>query len=391
MNDHTQADGWHALQERMRDRLSALEMRDQLRSLTPIDATPGILDLTTNDYLGLRDDAGFQQRCRSRAEHLPVGAGASRLLGGEHPVFAAVEKDFATFKNAPSALYFNSGYAANEAIFSALQQNDFCLFSDALNHASMIDGIRLSRWPKERFTIVPHLDLNALEKALSTSEAACNVIAIESVFSMDGDVAPLRAYAELAARYRGVLVVDEAHALGVFGERGSGCLEEAGLTHDQIITVNPCGKGMAASGAFICGPNWLRDYLINTARPFIFSTAPSPWVAAALQESIHTVETMKTERRALREKGDALRAELKKCGFDMGASASPIIPVMIGKNSAAMRAAEIISLRGFKIKAVRPPTVPENTARLRLSLRASMTTDDLNRLAACFAELRGIL
>ncbi len=391
MNDRTQAEGFHTLKERMKDHLSQLEARDQLRCLQPIDPTAKLIDFTTNDYLGLRDDETFQQRCRVSAENLPVGSGASRLLGGEHSVFGTVEKEFAAFKKAESALYFNSGYAANEAIFAALQQTDFHLFSDALNHASMIDGIRLSRWPKERFTIVPHLDLVTLEKELAASRAVCNVIAIESVFSMDGDVAPLRAYVDLARRYRGVLVIDEAHALGVFGERGSGCLEEEGLNHNAIITINPCGKGMAASGAFICGPHWLRNYLINTARPFIFSTAPSPWVAAALQESIRTIERMKAQRESLKEKGNALRTNLKRLGYDIGASASPIIPVIIGKNNDAMRAAEILSTKGFKIKAVRPPTVPENTARLRLSLRASMTNEALKQLTQCFAELRDIL
>lgn len=389
MNGRTQVGELSVLQERILTRLSQLEAQDQRRSLTPIHTTSGTLDFTTNDYLGLRDNATFQQRCRLRIDSLPVGSGASRLLGGEHPIFAGVENAFAAFKGAESALYFSSGYAANEAIFSALQQQDFHLFSDALNHASIIDGIRLSRWPKEHFTIVPHRDLNALEIALKNSIAPCNVIALESVFSMDGDVAPLKAYAELAAQYRGVLVIDEAHALGVFGERGSGCLEAEGLSHKSVITVNPCGKGMAASGAFICGPRWLRDYLINTARPFIFSTAPSPWIAAALLESIQTVEGMKSERTMLQERGDMLRSELKKLGYNIGVSASPIIPVIMGANHAALHAAKILSEHGFNIKAVRPPTVPENTARLRLSLTASMKTEDLQRLASTFATLRG--
>lgn len=391
MNERTQTEGFHALRERMTTRLSQLQAQDQFRTLSSHDTSTGSVDFTTNDYLGLRDNESFQQRCRARIGSLPAGSGASRLLGGEHPIFAVAEKAFAKFKQAESALYFNSGYAANEAIFSALHQQNFHLFSDALNHASMIDGIRLSRWPKERLTIVPHSDLHALESALKKSTAPCNVIAIESVFSMDGDVAPLPAYAELASKYRGILVVDEAHALGVYGERGSGCVEAAGLSHDHLVTVNPCGKAMAVSGAFVCGPSWLRNYLINTARPFIFSTAPSPWIAAALLESIETVVLMNTERLALQKKSDTLRSQLTKLGFNIGASASPIIPVILGANTAALSAAKMLTEQGFNVKAVRPPTVPENTARLRLSLTAAMTNDNLQRLVTAFATLRETL
>jgi len=241
----------HSLNNLVVEVLAGLTAQDRLRSLSP---TPSDLraDLTHNDYLHLRDDAELHAAALARAQELPFGAGASRLLGGEHPIFRTLERAFAAFKGAPDALYFPSGYAANEALLSTLSTlPGVAIFSDALNHASLIDGIRLGGLPKERRNVFPHLDLVALERALAHSDAAVNVIVVESLYSMDGDVAPLSALHALAAKHRGVLVVDEAHANFCLGAQGKGLVTD----RVDVITVDTCGKAMAAQGAFVCGPN----------------------------------------------------------------------------------------------------------------------------------------
>lgn len=365
-------------------RLAALQDQARLRTLQTPPA--GCIDLTLNDYLGLRDDAEHQAVVASAIAGLPSGAGASRLLGGELPVFGAVERAFAAFKGAEASLYFASGYAANEALPAALALlGGVRIFSDALNHASIIDGIALAKLPKEQRVVYRHGDTAELEVWLKASDADVNLIVTESLFSMDGDVVDLVEMQRLAARYRGVLVVDEAHAILCAGEGGRGLAPVGG----NVITVDTCGKAFAAQGAFVSGPRWLRDYLINTARPFIYSTAPSPWIAAALGATLARGEAaLGPRRKRLAEIGAHVRGALKAMDFAIGASASHIVPVMCGTDAAALAMSARLAESGVHARAIRPPTVPEGTARVRLSLSAGMTDAHVERVIAAFRRVR---
>lgn len=362
--------------------LDQLQRRRTLRTLLPADA----LDLTHNDYMGLRADRSFQERARIAASHWPAGSGASRLLGGEHAIYAAVEQDFARWKGAETALYFPSGYAANEGLMSALNIGDAVYFSDELNHASLIDGMRLGRLRPEQKKIFPHNDMPALESLLAASDAAVKIIVVESLYSMDGDLCPARVLADLCRRYEAVLVVDEAHALGVYGPGGSGWMNDQGIDPSLYISVNPCGKAMAASGAFICGPGWLREHLINTARSFIFTTGASPWMAAALQESVRTMQGMDEQRHTFRRRIDRILKRLQQLGFDLGQAATHIIPIILGSEERTLRAEQYCRDRGVEARAIRPPTVPTNSCRLRLSLHAGLSDADEEKLLQVFQE-----
>ncbi len=359
--------------------------RRQLISLG--DAPPGRLDLTHNDYLGLRSDAAFQAQALAAAAGWPVGAGASRLLGGEHAVFRALERQFAQFKRAPDALFFGSGYAANEACVASLARFGARIFSDSLNHASIIDGVRLSGGASGERVIFPHGDLEALERGLANSPADHNLILCESLFSMDGDRANLERLAELAKSYRGLLMIDEAHAIGALGPNGRGLVPAAGLDPETTITVNTCGKALGVQGALVCGPSWFRELLINTARPFIFSTGPSPWCAAALQVAIDYVATLDPRRAWLEAASLELIAVLGKLGFDTGTSSSFIIPILCGSDRRALALAERLNQAGLWTRAIRPPTVPEGMARVRISLHAGLNDADLARIIAAFEEV----
>jgi len=365
-----------------------LEISPAFAAPAPLPPGQRMIDLTHNDYLGLRADPEFQERVRAAVADLPVGSGGSRLLGGEHPVFTALEREFAHFKGAPDALYFPSGYAANEAVASALARlPDVAFHSDALNHASLIDGIRLGGLPKERRPVFRHRDLAHLEQLLAASTARFNVIFTESVFSMDGDVADLAGIARLARAYRGVLVVDEAHAILCLGQDGQGLAATSGLGSDELITVNTCGKALGAAGALVAGPTWIKEFLVNTARPFIYTTAPSPWTAAALRVALHMAPGLAQRRTRLTRLADAVRTELARYGYDTGASTTHILPLIVGADTAALRFSAALADRAIHVRAIRPPTVPEGTARLRLSLHAALADTDAQRLIDTFARL----
>ncbi|WP_141735814.1 aminotransferase class I/II-fold pyridoxal phosphate-dependent enzyme [Oligoflexus tunisiensis] len=367
-------------------RLAKLDALHRRRRLRPVDPDSGI-DLTHNDYMGLREDPGFQARARAAAAPWPTGSGASRLLGGEHPIYAEVEEAFAAWKGAASSLFFTSGYAANEALMSALHLGDAVYFSDEWNHASLIDGMRLARLKPEQKQIFRHNDLGHLESLLQKSTAQLKLVVVESLYSMDGDLCPARELSALAQRYEAVLIVDEAHALGVYGPEGEGWMAAQGVDHSHYISVNPCGKAMAGSGAFICGPAWLRDHLINTARSFVFTTGASPWLAAALQESIRTMKGLTSEREAFAARVERLHRHIEALGFNKGGSVSHIIPIILGPESAALAAENFCAERGVLARAIRPPTVPEGSGRLRLSLHAGLSDADEERIKEVLTEL----
>ena len=349
-------------------------------------AHTGWLDLNHNDYLGLRNNRNWQTQVWQRCRTLPVGAGGSRLLGGEFAVFQQLEQQFAKFKHAPRALFFPSGYAANSAcvpaLAQALPQANF--FSDQLNHASLIDGFRLAKIPATQKHIYPHLNYEALEQVLAASRAEVNVIITESLFSMDGDVCDMPRMMALAQQYRGVLLVDEAHAVGVRGAAGSGLLEEQNLDHTELISVNTCGKALGSSGAFVCAPSWFIDYLINTARHFIYTTAPSPWMAVALQAALTYAQANPQPRQRLHNLAQTLRANLLAAGLNIGTSSSHIIPLLVNNSKQALQWAELLAAEKISVAAIRPPTVP--VPRLRLSLHAAVSDAQAEQLLAALTK-----
>jgi 8-amino-7-oxononanoate synthase len=366
--------------DRMMAELAALRAADQFRDLT----IPAGIQLGSNDYLGLSAHPRLQAAVAGALEEDDrFAATGSRLLSGHHRRWEELEAEFAAFVGAEAALYFASGYAANVGLLSAVLKPEDVVFSDAGNHASLIDGIRLSR---ARKVIFPHLDLNFLEDALRRNSGPDRkVVAVESVFSMDGDRAPLSDLAALCEKFDASLIVDEAHSIGVDGDRGCGA---EGFRHSRLATVYPCGKALASMGAFVAGSRTLRDYLVNHARTFIFSTALPPYCAAHVREAIALVAEADAERARLIEVSRYLRDRLRGAGFDIGRCDSQIIPVILGSNDTALRFAAAASAAGCAIRAIRPPTVSPGTARLRVSLNAALSTFDIDRFVEALLAAR---
>jgi len=364
--------------------LAGLRARDQLRSLAQITG----VNLCSNDYLGLADDARLKEAVlQAVASSVRIGGTGSRLLSGHDPVWDELEEEFAEFAGTKAALYFANGYAANLGLLSSVLGKGDLVFSDALNHASLIDGIRLSGARKE---IYPHRDLNALEGALRLheSEPCRKLIVTESVFSMDGDIADVQALQKLAERYGASLVVDEAHATAVHGPDGSGIVAEQRLTHEAFATVHTCGKALASAGAFVCGSLALREFLINHARTLIFTTAMPPYMAWQIRAALRLARGMETEREVLQANSAELIASLRGVGWDVSRSASQIVPVIIGSNEEALSAATFLQEQGFAVRAIRPPTVPAGTARLRLSLTARVSREQVTGIRAALQNWR---
>jgi len=357
-----------------------------------VPPVPGsLIDLSHNDYLGLRWDRKFQKQAHESGANSLIGGSASRLLGGQFSEFEELENAFAQFKQAESALYFSSGYSANESVITCLAHRNTAIFSDRLNHASIIDGIRLSPLPKSRIHIFNHIDMNDLEKKLQASTAETNLIITESLFSMDGDKAPLNRLNELATKYSGLLVVDEAHATGIYGKNGRGLLDEAGIGHDQLISINTCGKALGVQGALVCGPKWFKEYLINKARSFIYTTAPSPKIAAAVMVALNYVADLDDRRERLKYLSDFLRQELNELGYNTLNSNSHIIPVIVGGDQNAVKAAGHLAECGIQSFAIRPPTVPEGTGRIRISMHANLSEVDVAAIIEAFRTLKDLL
>jgi 8-amino-7-oxononanoate synthase len=364
--------------------LSDLAARDQLRSLE----VPAGINLSSNDYLGLATHPALRQavlNAVARAERM--GATGSRLLSGHSREWEELEAEFAEFAGAEAALCFSSGYAANVGLLSGLLGRGDAVFSDALNHASLVDGIRLSG--AERM-IYAHCDLEALEVALRThtGKSCRKLIVTESVFSMDGDFAPLSGITALAQHHGAAVVVDEAHALGVFGPEGRGRMAELGLEREAFAIVYPCGKALASAGGVVCGSATLKQFLINRARTFLFTTALPPYFAAQIGGALKLARAADAERARLAAMAAQLRTSLSDAGFDTGASASQIIPILLGENAVALHYAAELSRAGFAARAIRPPTVPTETARLRLSLTCTLSDGDVARLAQTLSSIR---
>jgi len=365
-----------ALERRVRGRLRALADDGLLRTLRP----PAGVDLSSNDYLGLARHPTVTARMAAAVEADGAGSTGSRLLRGERDAFAAIERRFAAFKGTEASLYFSSGYLANLAVLTTFAEAGDLILSDALNHASLIDGIRLSGAPR---AVVPHADVPALAARLAAHRGDGQVFVVtESLFSMDGDEAPLAALVDTCRAHGAHLIVDEAHAVGVRGRRGSGLLEETGTTEGTLLSINTGGKALGVSGAFVAGPAWAIQYLVQRARPFIFSTAPPPAVAAALDAALDVVEEEPGRRARLDAKARRMRARLTEAGARVPVGVSQVVPVLIGENDCAVAVAETLQGQGFDVRAIRPPTVPSGTARLRVSVNVGLSDDTIDAFAA---------
>jgi 8-amino-7-oxononanoate synthase len=297
-------------------------------------------------------------------------------------VWEKLEAEFAQVAGTEAALYFGSGYTANLGLLTALLKKEDLIFSDALNHASLIDGFRLSG---ARKIIYAHLDLNALEAGLRNHarERGRKLIVTESVFSMEGDVAPVTEILALAERYGAGVIVDEAHATAVHGPAGRGIAVRDGIVQHLAAAVHTCGKALASAGAFVCGSAVLKEHLINHARPFIFSTAMPPYMAEQIRAALRISQTMDGERERLLGLAKRLAAGLRSHGWDTGRSTTQIVPVMLGENEKAVSAAEFLQAKGFAVRAVRPPTVPQGSARLRFSLTCGIAENEIVDLENC--------
>ena len=362
------------LERRLRAQLDRLEAEGLRRSLR----VPSGIDFSSNDYLGLSTHPLLLEAMAEAVAREGCGSAGSRLLRGERAAFTQLERRFAAFKRTERALYFSSGYLANLAVLATFAEPGDVIYSDAHNHASLIDGARLS---KAQRWIFPHGDVPALA-ALMDEETAPGqkFIVTESLFSMDGDMAPLAELSRLAAAHGAALIVDDAHAVGIFGP-GS-----AGLSGEAWISVSTAGKALGVCGAFVAGPEWAIEYLIQRARPFIFSTAAPPPVAAALDASLTVIEREPWRRTQLLARAGYLRRRLAEVGIAVPKGVSQIIPVVIGENERAMRVARSLQERGFDARAIRPPSVPEGTARLRLSINANLTERTLDRFVTALAR-----
>ena len=361
------------LQERIEQKSAALKKQNLWRELKPPFASS--VDLSSNDFLGLANDARIKAAMMREIERNGAGSTASRLLRGEREVFREVETAFAAFKQTERALFFSSGYAANVGVLSTFLEAGDVVFSDELNHASLIDGIRLAKAAK---IVFPHNDIERLRELIV--ESSCvgqKFLVVESLFSMDGDFAPLVEYAAICRTHNVNLIVDEAHAVGVFGASGSGLIEQTDIAADVFLSINTAGKALGVGGAFVAGDEWAIDYLIQRARSFVFSTAPPPAMAAGLLVALEIVKREPERRAKLLSLSKFLRERLNENGLSVSLENSQIIPIVLGASERAVEVADELQRNNFDARAIRPPTVPENTARLRLSLNSNLDESTL--------------
>ncbi|MER8485830.1 8-amino-7-oxononanoate synthase [Mesorhizobium sp. M1322] len=363
--------------------LQGLARKDRLRTLKPRAGR----DFSSNDYLGLAASKRLGEAVAAAiARGTSVGATGSRLLRGNAPEHEQLEADAAAFFGADRALFFGSGYIANFALLTALPQKGDLLVLDELAHASMHEGAQAGR---AEFKLAAHNDVDAVEDAIKRWRAeggmGCVWIAVESLYSMDGDCAPLESLVALADRHDAFIVIDEAHATGVWGPDGRG-LAAAFEGRDNIVALHTCSKALGASGGLVTGPRTLCEYLINRCRPFIYATAPSPLMAVAAREALAMLADEPMRRVQLHERvAFASRQLADRCGVKP--SGSQIQPVVIGDVSRTMAVAARLQGRGFDIRGIRPPTVPEGTSRLRISLTLNIGEADISAMVEALVEV----
>ena len=348
-----------------------------------LDGKPVLL-LCSNNYLGLADHPRVREAAADAAMRWGVGAGASRLVSGTMTIHRRLEERLAEFKGRETSLLFGSGYLANAGAIAALARPGDVIFSDELNHASIIDGCRLSR--AEVF-VYDHGDVEHLAWGIGEAEGRGALIVTDSVFSMDGDVAPLAEIVELAHRRRLRVLVDEAHATGALGPGGRGALADAGLEDQVDVIVGTLGKALGSYGAFVACDRQLARYFVNSARTFIFSTAPSPPAVAGALAALGLLESRPRLVDRLRTNSGVLRDALEREGFDIRGSRTQIVPLVVGDASLAMRICEAALGRGVFAQAIRPPTVAPGSSRLRLAVMASHREEELRSAARTLAQV----
>jgi 8-amino-7-oxononanoate synthase len=347
-----------------------------------LDGKPVLL-LCSNNYLGLADHPRVRAAAADAAMRWGVGSGASRLVSGTMTVHRRLEERLASFKRREAALLFGSGYLANCGVVASLARPGDVVFSDALNHASIIDGCRLSR--AEVF-VYEHCDVEHLEWGLQRADDRAALIVTDGVFSMDGDVAPLVEIVELARRYGARVAVDEAHGTGALGRGGRGACAEAGVEDEVDVIVGTLGKALGSYGAFVACDRAMARYLVNAARTFIFSTALPPPAASAAMVALDVLEQDPARVDRLARNSDSLRAALAAEGFDTGGSRTQIVPLVVGDASAAVAMCEAALARGVFAQAIRPPTVPPGTSRLRLAVMATHREVELRAAARILGQ-----
>lgn len=394
---------WSELDEVLKDELERLKESRLFRFLRRIDSPQApevVLDgkkvilMCSNNYLGLASHPEVVNAAVESMKRYGYGAVASRLVSGNMKIHEEFEEHIAAFKGAEAALLFNCGYMANIGVLSALCDSARDLIvSDKLNHASIIDGVMLS---KAKFAFFRHNDPEHLEAILNAKRAKARrvLIVVDGVFSMDGDIAPLKDIVSLAERYEAMVMVDDAHATGVIGRTGRGSVEHWELYGRIDVQMGTLGKALGGFGAFVCGSRALIDYLINRCRPFIYTTAlPVPVVAAA-RRAVELLEAHPEMVERLRNNVNYFVSSLKDMGFNVSSSKTAIIPVIIGDEEAALKMSELLLERGVFVAAMRPPTVPRGTSRLRVTLMATHTKNHLDRALEAFrdaAKLIGII
>jgi glycine C-acetyltransferase/8-amino-7-oxononanoate synthase len=372
------------------DELSSLGLRRRTRLVSGpqgphvlLDGHPVLL-LCSNNYLGLADHPRVREAAAEAAMRWGVGAGASRLVSGTMTIHRRLEQRLADFKGREAALLFGSGYLANTGVIAALSRPGDVIFSDALNHASIIDGCRLSR--AEVF-VYEHGDVEHLRWGIERSEGRGSVIVTDSVFSMDGDVAPLAEIVELSERFGLRTVIDEAHATGAVGPDGRGAVAAAGLADRVDVIVGTLGKALGAYGAFAACDAAMARYLTNAARTFIFSTALPPPIVAGAQAALELLQSEPRRLQRLQANADALRGALAQEGLPDGGSTTQIVPIVVGDADRAVAVCEAALARGVFAQAIRPPTVPDGTSRLRLAVMATHRERELREAAQTIATV----
>ena len=347
-----------------------------------------LLSFCSNDYLGLASHSGNIEALKQALPETGLGGAASHLVCGHHEAHHRLEQRLAAFTQRSSALFFSTGYMANLGVISALVGRGDTVFSDRLNHASIVDGCVLSRARLRRYA---HGDVDALEAMLAETSGH-KLVVTDGVFSMDGDVAPLRALARVCKAHDALLLVDDAHGIGVLGPQGRGSVLEAGLSEDEVpVLIGTLGKAVGTSGAFVAGPALLTDYLVQKARTYIYTTAMPPALAMATCASLDRIEADDSRRAHLNQLIDHFRSGAEQLGYELMPSKTPIQPIMVGDNHTALALSQALETRGLLVTAIRPPTVPEGQARLRVTLSAAHTRENVDQLLSALSESRHLL
>jgi 8-amino-7-oxononanoate synthase len=343
-----------------------------------------VLSFCSNDYLGLAAHPAIINAIKCAADSSGAGSGASHLITGHHQLHHQLEQALADFLGLSQALLFSTGYMANMGIVTALVGRDDAVFADKLNHASLNDAAVLSRAEFKRYQ---HQDMRALEKLLAASKARRKLVLVDAVFSMDGDIAPVPELLSLCEKYDAWLMLDDAHGFGVLGAEGRGILQHFNVQSPRIIYMATLGKAAGVAGAFVAGDDTLIEYLIQNARTYIYTTATPPLLSAGLLASLEIIAQENWRRERLLSLISKLRNGLSGCKWRLEESSTPIQPLIIGSNDDAMDASEELLRRGILVPAIRPPTVPKGTARLRISLSAAHTLDDVGVLVDALREI----